>query len=75
MQTTTTTLLTTREVAVAAGISVWWVRQLIARGELRAVNVGGHGTAVRWRVDAEDLRAWLVSRESRARDLTGEGTQ
>lgn len=62
-------LLSVADTAAAMGVTPWWVRQLIARGELRAINVGGHDRAARWRVDPEDLRAWMASRENRARDL------
>lgn len=62
-------LLSVADTAAAMGVTPWWVRQLIARGELRAINVGGHDRAARWRVDPEDLRAWMASRENRSRDL------
>lgn len=63
-------LMSVSEVALAMGSSTKWVRSLIGRGELRAINIGGpdpQGT--RWRVDPEDLRAFLATRESRPRDL------
>lgn len=63
------TLLTVTEAAELTGLTCWWVRQLIAKGEIRAVNVGSYGKSARWRIDPEDLRAWLVSRENRPRDL------
>lgn len=63
-------LLTVNDTAELGGITPWWVRQLINRGELRAINVGAQGKAARWRVDPEDLHAWLASRENRPRDLT-----
>ncbi len=62
-------LLETKTVAQLSGLTPWWVRQLIARGELRAINVGSGNQAARWRVDPEDLKAFLASRESRPRDL------
>ncbi len=55
--------------AAAIGMTPWWVRQLIARGELRAIYVGVPEKSARWRVDPEDLNAWLVNRENRPRDL------
>lgn len=62
-------LLDTKEVAAATGLTEWWVRRLICRGEIRAINVGTGDKNVRWRVDPEDLRAFMASRESRPRDL------
>lgn len=62
-------LMEVKTVAEAASVTPWWVRRLIANGELRAINVGGHGRHVRWRVDPEDLNAWMRSRENRRRDL------
>lgn len=63
-------LMTTKEVSTVTNLTGWWVRQHIASGELRAINVGtGSGTSARWRVDPEDLKAFLISRESRPRDL------
>jgi excisionase family DNA binding protein len=63
------TLLTVKDAAELTGLTSWWVRQLIAKGELRAVNVGSYGKSARWRIDPEDFSAWLVSRENRPRDL------
>lgn len=62
-------LLEVKEAAAAMGVTPWWVRQLIARGELRAINVGGPEKTARWRIDPEDLNAWIRKRENRARDL------
>lgn len=62
-------LMDVKDAAAAMGVTPWWVRQLIARGELRAINVGGHEKAARWRVDPEDLSAWMRTRENRPRDL------
>lgn len=62
-------MLTTKEAALAIGVTSWWVRQLIATGELRAVNVGGAEKSARWRVDPEDLAAFMRSRENRPRDM------
>lgn len=61
-------LLTTKEASVAIGVTSWWVRQLIATGELRAINVGGAEKSAQWRIDPEDLSAFIRSRENRARD-------
>lgn len=66
------TLLETKTVAQISNLTPWWVRQLIARGELRAINVGSGHQAARWRVDPEDLKAFLASRESRPRDLVAD---
>lgn len=66
-------LLTVQDTAVVMSRTPWWVRQLIASGELRAINVGGPGRAARWRIDPEDLNAWMTSRESRPRDLVAAG--
>lgn len=62
-------LLDVKDAAAAIGVTPWWVRRLIADGELRGINVGGHDRAARWRVDPEDLNAFMVSRQSRPRDL------
>ncbi|MDP5226913.1 MULTISPECIES: helix-turn-helix domain-containing protein [Arthrobacter] len=62
-------LLDVKDAAVAIGVTPWWVRRLIADGELRGINVGGHDKAARWRVDPEDLAAFLRTRENRPRDL------
>ena len=62
-------LMSVKDAAAALGVTPWWVRQLIARGELRAINVGGHEKAARWRVDPEDLSTWMRARENRPRDL------
>lgn len=62
-------LLDVKEVAAALGVTPWWVRRLINDGELRAVNVGGPERATRWRVDPEDLNAFIVGRQNRPRDL------
>lgn len=57
------------DVAAALCVTRWWVCQLIARGERRAINVGGYEKAARWRVDPEGLSAWMRMRENRPRDL------
>ena len=62
-------LLTVKDAAELAGLTEWWVRQLITKGEIRAMNVGSHGKATRWRIDPENFNAWLMSRENRPRDL------
>lgn len=62
-------LLEVKEAAAAMGVTPWWVRQLIKKGELRAINVGGPEKAARWRIDPEDLSAWMRERENRPRDL------
>lgn len=62
-------LLDVKCAAAVLGVTPWWVRQLISSGELRAINVGGHDKAARWRIDPEDLRAFMQTRENRARDL------
>ena len=62
-------LLTVKDAAELTGLTEWWVRQLIAKGEMRAMNVGAYGKSARWRIDPEDLSAWLVSRENRPRDM------
>jgi excisionase family DNA binding protein len=58
-------LMSTKDAALAMGVTGWWVRQLIATGELRAINVGGSGKSARWRIDPEDLDAWLRMRQNR----------
>lgn len=63
-------LLDVKSTAAALGVTPWWVRQLVSSGELRGINVGGHDKAARWRVDPEDLHAFMRTRESRARDLS-----
>ncbi len=65
----TPTLLTVAETADIARVTPWWVRRLIASGELRAINIGGTGTRTRWRIYPEDLHAWALTRENRRRDL------
>lgn len=62
-------LLSVKDAALLMGVTPWWVRQLIAKGELRAINVGGHEKAARWRIDPEALDAWMRDRENRPRDL------
>lgn len=62
-------MLPVKEAAIALGVTEWWVRRLIADGELRAVNVGGAEKHARWRIDPEDLAAFMQRRQSRARDL------
>ena len=62
-------LLDVKDAAAALGVTPWWVRRLIADGDLRGINVGGHDKAARWRVDPEDLKAFMMSRQSRPRDL------
>lgn len=62
-------LLDVKDAADAIVVTPWCVHQLIARGELRAINVGGPEKSARWRVDAEELNVWLVNRENRPRDL------
>lgn len=64
-------LLDTAAAATAIGVTPWWVRHLISTGELRGINVGSHGTGVKWRIDPADLDAWIVSRQTRPRDLVG----
>lgn len=63
------TLLTVKDTAELAGLTEWWIRQLIAKGEIRAMNVGAYGKSARWRIDPEDFHDWLMSRENRPRDL------
>jgi excisionase family DNA binding protein len=63
------TLLTVKDAAELTNLTEWWVRQLIAKGEIRAMNVGSYGKSTRWRIDPEDFNAWLASRENRPRDL------
>lgn len=66
-------LVDVKEAAAAIGLTPVWIRQLISKGELRGINVGGHGKAARWRVDPDDLMAWMKSRENRPRDtVTGQ---
>lgn len=62
-------LLEVKDAAEILGVTPWWTRRLIADGELRAINVGGPDRAARWRVDPEDLAAFIRSRENRGRDL------
>lgn len=62
-------LLDAKDAALAIGVTPWWVRRLIADGELRAINVGGAEKSARWRVDPEDLNAFMRARENRPRDL------
>lgn len=62
-------LLDVKKAAAAMSVTPWWVRQLINRGELRAINVGGPDKAARWRIDPADLNAWMRARENRTRDL------
>lgn len=62
-------LLEVKDAALVIGVTPWWVRQLIAKGDLRAINVGGPEKAARWRIDPEDLNAWMRDRENRPRDL------
>lgn len=62
-------LLTVSDAAAAMGVTPWWVRRLIQSGALRAINIGGADRSARWRIDPEDLRAWMVGRENRSRDL------
>lgn len=57
-------LLDVKSSAKVLGLTPWWVRRLIARGELRAINVGGQDKAARWRVDPADLDAWMRQRET-----------
>lgn len=64
-----TEMLSTAQVAAQLGVTPWWVRRLIRDGELRAVNYGGPATGARWRVDPQDLTAFIRSRQNRARDL------
>ncbi len=66
-------MLNTKDAAMALSVTEWWARQLIARGELRAINIGGCDKAARWRVDPEDLSAFMVGRENRSRDLVSAG--
>ncbi|MHB1426943.1 MAG: helix-turn-helix domain-containing protein [Gemmataceae bacterium] len=55
--------VTTRDVARRLGVSVDKVRAWIASGELRAIDVAlRRGGRPRWRITAEDLDAFLVSR-------------
>ncbi|WP_154662083.1 helix-turn-helix domain-containing protein [Acidipropionibacterium acidipropionici] len=65
-------LLDTSVAATAIGVTPWWVRHLISTGELRGINVGSHGTGAKWRIDPADLDAWIVSRQTRPRDLVGD---
>ena len=62
-------LLEVKDAALVIGVTPWWIRQLIAKGDLRAINVGGPEKAARWRLDPEDLAAWMRARENRPRDL------
>lgn len=64
-------LLEVKDAALAVGVTPWWIRQLIAKGALRAINVGGPEKAARWRIDPHDLTAWMRERENRPRDLVG----
>jgi hypothetical protein len=62
-------LLEVKDAALVIGVTPWWIRQLIAKGDLRAINVGGPEKAARWRIDPEDLNAWMRDRENRPRDF------
>lgn len=64
-------LLDVKDAALVIGVTPWWIRQLIAKGDLRAVNVGGPEKAARFRIDPHDLNAWMRERETRPRDLVG----
>ncbi|HXH36242.1 MAG TPA: helix-turn-helix domain-containing protein [Plantibacter sp.] len=63
-------LLSVSDIAELAKLTPWYVRQLIASGEIRAINVGGTGRRTRWRIDPDDFQNWMVGRENRRRDLT-----
>ena len=63
-------LLTVADVALLLKINRRTVLDLIAAGEIRAINVGGtrcHGA--RWRVSEQDLSLFLESRASNDRNL------
>ncbi|MGG5172434.1 helix-turn-helix domain-containing protein [Pseudarthrobacter sp. J1738] len=62
-------LLEVKDAAMVIGVTPWWIRQLIAKGDLRAINVGGYEKSARWRIDPQDLTAWMRDRENRPRDL------
>jgi hypothetical protein len=62
-------LLEVKDAALVIGVTPWWIRQLIAKGDLRAINVGGPEKAARWRIDPQDLNAWMRDRENRPRDI------
>lgn len=68
-------LLEVKDAALVIGVTPWWIRQLIAKGDLRAVNVGGCEKAARWRIDPQDLRAWMRERENRPRDFNSSRLQ
>ena len=40
-------LRTVKDAAELTGLTEWWVRQLIAKGEIRAMNVGSYGKSIR----------------------------
>lgn len=48
-------LISTKEAAKRLGITPLTVRQMIARGELKATRVGSSGRIIR--IDPDDLRA------------------
>lgn len=69
LSTSSRVLLNVRDASALLGVTPWWTRRLIATGALRAINVGGPEKTARWRIDPEDLRAFIASRENRSRDL------
>lgn len=51
--------LSTAEAATASGYSAWWIRRLIASGELKAHRRAGGGKP-HWRIRRSDLNAFLA---------------
>lgn len=59
-------LLTIPQVAEHLQISVTMVRNLIASGQLAAIDVGAGAVRHRWRVSQESLRAFEAARSAKA---------
>lgn len=60
-------LITASQAADRLGLRAETIRRLIARGDLRAINIGGDSsrTSVRWRIDPRDLDTWVARRCTR----------
>lgn len=58
------TYLTAKQAAEMIGVSVDHVRSLIKLGSLRATNVGRGRKLPRWRIDTEELEAFMLRHRS-----------
>jgi hypothetical protein len=61
--------LSTKQAGEIVGRSDWWVRERIREGAIKASNIATRPGECVWRVDEDDLRAYLADRQYDVRPM------